>query len=49
MSPGHRFSYWHVIPAIRSGQRVDAYRTVIGHIEAPYEHVHFSEGWAVAI
>jgi peptidoglycan/xylan/chitin deacetylase (PgdA/CDA1 family) len=37
------FSYWHVVPAIRSGQRVVAYRTVIGHIEAPYEHVHFSE------
>jgi hypothetical protein len=37
------FSYWHVVPVIRSGQRVVAYRTVIGHIEAPYEHVHFSE------
>jgi hypothetical protein len=37
------FSYWHVVPAIRSGQRVVAYKTVIGHIEAPYEHVHFSE------
>ncbi len=37
------FSYWHVIPTIRSGQRVVAYKTVIGHIEAPYGHVHFSE------
>lgn len=40
---GVEFSYWHVVPAIRSGQRVVAYRTVIGHIEAPYAHVHFSE------
>jgi hypothetical protein len=40
---GTEFSYWHVIPTIRSGGRVVAYRTVIGHIEAPYGHVHFSE------
>jgi hypothetical protein len=37
------FSYWHVVPSVRSGQRVIAYRTVIGHIEEPYGHVHFSE------
>jgi len=37
------FSYWHVIPVVRSGQHVSAYRTVIGHIEEPYGHVHFSE------
>jgi hypothetical protein len=37
------FSYWHVVPNVRSGQRVVAYETVIGHIEAPYGHVHFSE------
>jgi hypothetical protein len=40
---GVEFSYWHVIPTVRSGQRAVAYRTVIGHIEAPYGHVHFSE------
>lgn len=40
---GTEFSYWHVIPAIRSGQRAVAYKTVLGHIEAPYGHVHFSE------
>src|SRR5439155_5947489 len=37
-----QFSYWHVIPAIRSGEAV-AYRTLIGHVEAPWGHVHFSE------
>jgi Peptidase family M23 len=40
---GAEFSYWHVIPTVRSGQHAVAYRTVIGHIEAPYGHVHFSE------
>lgn len=47
---GIEFSYWHVVPIIRSGQHVVAYRTVIGHIQAPYAHVHFSEarnGWYV--
>jgi hypothetical protein len=42
-SDGVEFSYWHVVPAVRSGQRAVAYRTVIGHIEEPYGHVHFSE------
>jgi hypothetical protein len=28
---------------VRSGERAVAYRTLIGHIEAPYGHVHFSE------
>jgi len=37
------FSYWHVVPTVRSGQRAIAYKTVIGRIEAPYAHVHFSE------
>ncbi|MET0560657.1 MAG: hypothetical protein ABW012_03420 [Gaiellaceae bacterium] len=40
---GDEFSYWHVVPTIRSGQRVIAYETVIGYIEEPYGHVHFSE------
>ncbi len=40
---GTEFSYWHVVPVVRTGERVVAYRTVIGHIEAPYGHVHFSE------
>src|SRR6266508_428010 len=36
------FSYWHVVPAVRSGYAV-AYETLIGHVEASWEHVHFSE------
>ena len=37
------FSYWHVVPTIRVGPARIAYQTVIGHIEEPYGHVHFSE------
>ena len=37
------FEYWHIRPAVRNGQRVIAYRTVVGWAEAPWEHVHFSE------
>jgi len=41
---GHtEFEYWHVKPAVANGQRVSAYRTLIGWAEAPWEHVHFSE------
>jgi hypothetical protein len=40
---GVEFSYWHIVPTITSGRRVIAYETVIGHIEKPYGHVHFSE------
>jgi hypothetical protein len=41
---GHtEFEYWHIRPAVRNGQRVQAYRTVVGWAEAPWEHVHFSE------
>jgi hypothetical protein len=34
--------YWHVVPAVRSGYAV-AYKTIIGHVEKPWAHVHFSE------
>ena len=37
------FEYWHIVPCIRSGERVTAYRTVIGHIAKPWAHVHFTE------
>jgi hypothetical protein len=40
---GTEFSYWHVVPTVHTGDWAVAYRTVIGHIEAPYGHVHFSE------
>jgi murein DD-endopeptidase MepM/ murein hydrolase activator NlpD len=37
------FQYWHIKPAVRNGQRVKAYATVVGWAEPPWEHVHFSE------
>lgn len=40
---GQEHSYWHVIPTVRTGERAIAFRTVVGRIEAPYGHVHFSE------
>jgi hypothetical protein len=41
-SGGMTLEYWHVVPAVRSGYAV-AYRTIIGHVEKPWAHVHFSE------
>ena len=40
---GRVFAYWHVVPVVRSGQRVIAYRTLIGHIAPSWGHVHFAE------
>lgn len=40
---GVQFEYWHIVPTVRPGTRVVAYRTVIGHVEKPWAHVHFSE------
>ena len=37
------FEYWHIVPTVRPGTRVVAYRTVIGRVEKPWAHVHFSE------
>jgi murein DD-endopeptidase MepM/ murein hydrolase activator NlpD len=40
---GVEFSYWHIVPRVRAGAYVTAYRTVIGRVEKPWAHVHFSE------
>jgi hypothetical protein len=40
---GRNFSYWHVVPVVHTGDRVSAYRSVIGHVERPWAHVHFAE------
>lgn len=40
---GTSFSYWHVVPAVRAGEHVVAYETIIGHVQRPWGHVHFSE------
>jgi hypothetical protein len=37
------FEYWHILPSVRPGAYVTAYRTVVGHVEKPWAHVHFSE------
>jgi hypothetical protein len=35
--------YWHIVPTIKPGQKVDAFKTVLGHVMKGYEHVHFTE------
>jgi hypothetical protein len=40
---GVSHEYWHVVPAITPGEHVTAYRTIVGRVEAPWGHVHFSE------
>jgi hypothetical protein len=40
---GVYFSYWHILPTVHAGEHAVAYKTVIGHIEKPWAHVHFSE------
>jgi len=36
------FGYWHILPAVSHRQRVERHR-VVGHVEAPWLHVHFAE------
>jgi hypothetical protein len=36
------FGYWHVVPAVKHRQRV-ARHELLGHIQAPWLHVHFAE------
>ncbi len=36
------FGYWHVIPAVHHLQRVLKHE-LVGHVEAPWLHVHFAE------
>lgn len=43
------FEYWHIVPTIRPGEHVTAYRTVIGHVEKPWGHVHFTEEHGLTI
>lgn len=35
--------YWHIVPTIKPGQEVEAYKTVLGHVMKGFEHVHFTE------
>jgi hypothetical protein len=36
------FGYWHVVPAVQHRQQV-AKHQLLGHIDAPWLHVHFAE------
>ena len=40
--PTRTFSYWHIRPAVRSGQRVRMHQ-LLGHVLAKAGHVHFAE------
>jgi murein DD-endopeptidase MepM/ murein hydrolase activator NlpD len=40
---GSSMQYWHVVPAVRTGQSVVAYQTVIGHVIKATHHVHLTE------
>ena len=40
---GDSFEFWHITPTVQPGSRVRAYRTVLGYINKPWRHVHFSE------
>jgi hypothetical protein len=39
---GLEHGYWHVIPAVSHLQQVDRHQ-LLGHIDAPWLHVHFAE------
>ena len=36
------FGYWHIIPAVRHHQRIKRHQ-LVGHVAAPWLHVHFAE------
>jgi hypothetical protein len=38
------FTYWHIVPTVRSGQYVTAYKTEIGAVEHGFGHLAFEEG-----
>jgi hypothetical protein len=40
---GLAFQYWHLRAAVRNGERVTAYVTVLGRIMKPCGHVHLTE------
>src|SRR5262249_15463591 len=38
------YLYWHIVPLVRSGQYVTAYKTVLGRVEGGFGHIAFSQG-----
>jgi Peptidase family M23 len=37
------FQYWHISPLVRVNDTVEAERTVLGLVTAPFDHVHLTE------
>lgn len=44
---GRAFGYWHIVPAVSHRQQVDRHQ-LLGHVAAPWGHVHFAERWRQA-
>ena len=42
-SPGHKFQYFHIKPAVHNGQHVIAGRTLLGRVIHAANHVHLTE------
>ena len=42
-SRGRVFKYMHITPDVYEGQKVRAYKTVLGHVDGVAQHVHLSE------
>lgn len=42
-SPGHKFQYFHIKPAVYDGQHVIAARTLLGRVIHAANHVHLTE------
>jgi Peptidase family M23 len=42
-SGGTAFEYWHIVASVRVGEKVEASRTVLGHIIREAGHVHLTE------
>ena len=42
-SPGHKFQYFHITPAVHDGQHVVAGRTLLGRVIRGVNHVHLTE------
>lgn len=42
-SPGHKFQYFHIKPAVHNGQHVVAERTLLGTVIPAVNHVHLTE------
>src|SRR3954452_12793635 len=39
---GVEFGYWHIVPAVAHRQHVGRHQ-LLGHVEAPWLHLHFAE------